>query len=220
MKKSISIILSILCITALVGCGNKKSDAPTSSKPDNSVEQKQDVNKSTDSNLKQENTDTNNSSTKKQENADKNNNSTKKQENINKNNNSTKTPKDTNKNKKVSQNTNSTKISNKNILTKDFSQVSSMEIIYNDTSKKYSIDKDKDFIKKVYDSILNTKTTLNKYAQESDPIFTINLVYKSGEKNIIKSTETGEFIYRVLDNKSQWSGGRNNNLFQIIKNNK
>ncbi|RXM73448.1 hypothetical protein [Clostridium tetani] len=207
MKKSISIILLILCITALVGCGNKKSDAPTSSKPDNSVEQKQDVNKSTDSNLKQENTDTNNSSTKKQE-------------NINKNNNSTKTQKDTNKNKKVSQNTNSTKISNKNILTKDFSQVSSMEIIYNDTSKKYSIDKDKDFIKKVYDSILNTKTTLNKYAQESDPIFTINLVYKSGEKNIIKSTETGEFIYRVLDNKSQWSGGRNNNLFQIIKNNK
>ncbi|WP_143331275.1 hypothetical protein [Clostridium peptidivorans] len=107
--------------------------------------------------------------------------------------------------------------SKQNIVTNDFNQVSSMEIIYNNSKTTYSIDKDKDFIKKVYDSILNTKVTVNKGSQESDPQFTINLVYKSGDKNVIESTETGEFIFRVLDNKS-WVGGNNTDLIKIIKN--
>ncbi|WML32729.1 hypothetical protein [Clostridium sp. OS1-26] len=153
MKKYISILLSIICITGLVGCGSKKNEALTVTPSSQPAAQSQDT----------------------------------------------------------------TKNSSENIITNDFSEVSSIQINYNNSNNTYGIEKDREFIKKVYDTILNTKVTVHNDSQESNPQFTITLFYKSGDKNVIQSTETGEFIYRILDNKKSWVGGSNTKLLETIK---
>ncbi len=205
MKKSISILLATICIIGFVGCDSKKSDVTTASQQSQSVEQSQNVSKNDNPNKTQE------VASKNKEDTTQNGRSSTNKEAATKSDNSS-------KNKGAAEKTNNVNNLKENIITKDFNQVSSIQIIYNNSNKTYSIEKDRDFIKKVYDTILNTKVTVHSGRQESDPQFTINLVYKSGDKNVIESTETGEFIYRVLDNKTSWVGGTNTNLLEIIKN--
>lgn len=204
MKKSISILLATICIIGLVGCDSKKNDATTASQQSQSVEQSQNVSKNESSNKAQEVDSKNKEASTKSDNSSKSKEVTTKSD-------------DSSKNKGTAEKANNANNLKENIITKDFNQVSSIQIIYNNSNKTYSIEKDRDFIKKVYDTILNTKVTVHSGRQESEPQFTINLVYKSGDKNVIESTETGQFIYRVLDNKTSWVGGTNTNLLEIIK---
>lgn len=114
------------------------------------------------------------------------------------------------------------------ILTNGFNEVTGIQIYYNkvtaiaESNKVYSTEKNIDKIKSIYDSINNTKVKLHKNPKEmelqsSDPIFTIEISYNNGNKDVIQSTETGEFIYRLIDDKGSWIGGSNNNLVELIK---
>ena len=123
-----------------------------------------------------------------------------------------------NSNKDNSQNSNPSNNLNENLITKDFNEVSSMKVVFNNSNKTYSIEKDKEVIKKVYDNIVNTKVSVHNGSQDSDQLFTVNIVYKSGETNVIHSTETGLFLFRIMDNKTSWIGGENKELLEIMKN--
>ena len=64
---------------------------------------------------------------------------------------------------------------------------------------------------------MNTKVELNKnpdeiHSQYSDPVYTLEISYNNENKDVIKSTETGKFIYKLLDKKGSWIGGENKDL--------
>lgn len=111
------------------------------------------------------------------------------------------------------------------ILTEDYDQISSMEISYQNRgneNKTYTMEKDKEVIRKIYGSMVNTNITEHKNPaelerQESDPYFTIEINYKNGHKDVVNSTETGKVIYRIFDDKGSWVGGENNELALLIK---
>lgn len=190
MKKTISIILAAMLTLGLVGCGkdNTVTNKLESSKV---VEENKDSNKESEANKKEE------------------------ESKENKTTSTTATSKEDNKGTQASKST--TNISAEGILTKDFKEVSSMEITYGGSTKKYTIEKDKEYIKKVYDSIVGTKTTIKNDRDESEPKFTVNVIYKSGDKDLIQTTETGQFIYRVFGSKKSRVAGSNNTLINIVK---
>lgn len=188
MKKIICIILGVMCTVGVVGCGSKESSTVNNVQSAKVVEESKDLNKDNDSSKTEEET------KEKTESA--------KEEKV--------------ESKETAKST-SPSLSSESILTKNFSEVKSVEIIYKKSSKTYTIEKDKDFIKKIYDSILSTKTTVKNDRDESEPRFTVNIVYKSGSKDTIMSTETGQFIYRVFGSKKSRVCGTNTDLFNLVK---
>jgi len=130
------------------------------------------------------------------------------------------------------------------ILTEDFNEINSLKIRYiinskdgsfenfngsnsvdvntKMESKTYSMEDSKEVIEKIYRSIVNTRVTDHKNpdeyeSQNSDPAFTIEVSYKNGKKDLIKSTERGMLIYRVYDDKGSWVGGDNEELMVLIR---
>jgi hypothetical protein len=108
------------------------------------------------------------------------------------------------------------------VLTNNIDDIKSIHIYYKDFNKSYTMEKDNDKIKSFYDSVMNTKVKLYKNpgeinSQNSEPIYTLEVSYKNGDKDIIKSTETGKFIYRLIDDKGSWIGGKNEDLITLIK---
>lgn len=188
MKKVISVMLAAMLTLGLVGCG--KDDSVTNKAESTKViEENKDTNKETEANKSAEESKENKATST----------------------NSTEDNKSTDNAKST------TNTSAESILTKDFKEVSSIEITYGGATKKYSIEKDKDYIKKVYDSIVGTKTTVKNDRDESESKFTVNVIYKSGDKDVIQSTETGQFIYRVFGSKKSRVAGTNNTLINIVK---
>ncbi|MDP4178452.1 MAG: hypothetical protein Q8900_08960 [Bacillota bacterium] len=107
------------------------------------------------------------------------------------------------------------------ILTDNLSNVTNIHVDYTDKNKTDTTINDKKLVKKVYDSIISTKTDIyknpnEKDAQNSNPAYTIQINYTDGKNDLIKSTETGEFIYRTLDDKGSWAGGKNLELEKLI----
>ena len=123
---------------------------------------------------------------------------------------------------------------NPTIFTQDFNQIVTMNINYkvpNESSensqgkmesKSYSMEKDKEFVTKIYGSIVNTKFTTysnpDEYERQSgEPVFTIEMIYKDGKKDLIKSTNDGNKFYRIYDDKGSWIGGESKELLDLIK---
>ena len=110
-----------------------------------------------------------------------------------------------------------------NLLTNDYDQINSVNVNYKNETKIYTMEKDKEVIKKIYGSIVNTKVTTTKNPDEinkqtSTPAYTIEINYKNGSKDLVKSIETGLVIYRVLDENGSWVGGPNSDLVEIVMN--
>jgi len=110
-----------------------------------------------------------------------------------------------------------------NLLTNEYNQINSVNVNYKNETKTYTMEKDKEVINKIYGSIVNTKVTttnnpdeINK--QTSTPAYTIEINYKNGSKDLIKSVETGLVIYRILDENGSWVGGPNSDLVEIVMN--
>lgn len=119
-------------------------------------------------------------------------------------------------------------------FSQEFNQISSLKVSYkllsesSDTlqqskmeSKSFTMEENKEEIKKFYGSIVNTKSTDHKNPdqyerQTQEPAFTIEVNYKDGKKDLIKSTERGMTIYRVYDDKGSWVGGENTELLKLI----
>ena len=138
------------------------------------------------------------------------------------------TKQNTDNNTKKSENTETTvKISESDIpeellLTNSIEEVKSIYISYKDTFFSYTNEKDKSKIKLIFDSIMNTKIELNKnpdeiHRQYSDPLYTLEISYNNGNKDVIKSTETGELIYKLLDENGSWIGGKNKDIKALLK---
>lgn len=54
--------------------------------------------------------------------------------------------------------------------------------------------------------------------QESDPTHTLVVTYKDGTKETLMTTETGEFVYRTIDQNGSWTGGVCHTLSTQINN--
>lgn len=188
MKKTIALVLAAMLTLGLAGCG-KNSTVTDKSESNKVIEENKDTNKETEANKTAE------------ESKEKNTTSAESKE----------------ENKSTGNVKSTTNTSSESILTKEFKEVNSIEITYAGSTKKYSIEKDKEYIKKVYDSIVGTKTTVKNDRDESESKFTVNVIYKSGDKDVIQSTETGQFIYRVFGSKKSRVGGTNNTLISLVK---
>jgi len=110
-----------------------------------------------------------------------------------------------------------------NLLTNDYDQINSVNVNYKNETKIYTMEKDKEVINKIYGSIVNTKVTTTKNPDEinkqtSTPAYTIEINYKNGSKDLVKSIETGLVIYRILDENGSWVGGPNSDLVEIVMN--
>ncbi len=108
-----------------------------------------------------------------------------------------------------------------NILTGKMRNIESVNIIFDESNLSSINVDDTVLIQKIYDLIAATNTELHKNPSERDyqsssPTFTIIVNYRNRKKDIITSTETGKFIYRILDNKGSWVGGHNEELEKFI----
>lgn len=115
------------------------------------------------------------------------------------------------------------------LITQEFQKVSGVELHYKPLnmavkSKSLNIREHREIIKEIYDIISagaeNAKTYINPKEmdrQESDPHFKIIINYTDGQYDEILSTETGMFVFRFLDQKGSWTGGKNVDLLSIVE---
>lgn len=76
-------------------------------------------------------------------------------------------------------------------------------------------------IQELLKSLSGTKIRLVRLPKElerqsSNPLYTVEISYKDGTSDIIQTTETGKFAYRVLDVYGSWIGGVNDKLLQQL----
>ncbi|MDA8210293.1 MAG: hypothetical protein M0021_00195 [Clostridia bacterium] len=119
-----------------------------------------------------------------------------------------------------------------NIVTQDVQMIEAVEVNCshiatglgrNYSFKKLMVSENSEQIKEIYNilknGMKNTKTYENPKEmerQESNPRFTVRLIYRDGKSDLINSTEGGKFIYRFINGKGGWTGGENEGLLPLI----
>ncbi len=103
----------------------------------------------------------------------------------------------------------------KTLLTDELKNVEELGVLYPYYDReawgyievRYNIDKDKEKIEEIFQSLKGTEANYYKNGPDgepnnSSPTFIINIYYSSGSVDEIASTETGEHIYRYTSKKN------------------
>lgn len=108
-----------------------------------------------------------------------------------------------------------TKLLNKNV--EEVQKITVINLRNGNRTSEITQEGNEDLINTIYQIINTTKIqTVSEHAHRSvDPYFTITLNYSDGTEDIIYSGESSNFISKGLSG-SQWIGGKNNVLIEIV----
>ena len=61
------------------------------------------------------------------------------------------------------------------------------------------------------------KKPTEQNAQVSSPAYTLRVKYKDGQEDVILATETGAFLYRIINEIGGWVGGKNDVVLPYLQ---